>query len=362
VRRIKWAENVVADESRRFLRHSRFRNQRIDELVELPIDGDGAKNEGVFGVCQIASSVSTRSVRRPDMPMLPIDWRNRSMTERSNDPQTSVPACYRHSDRVTRLQCSQCGRPICTECSTDAAVGQRCPECVRSQGTTRVIRGRNLVGNPTFQTSPVSFSIIAITVTIFVLGLVSPEAQNELFQRLAMANFLVEAGDWWRVLTVTLLHGSLAHIFFNMYALYIFGPRLEQQVGSLPFAALWLASAAGGSAASFFFGEPDQVAVGASGAIFGLFGAWLYVAWVRRDTPAGRAQLRTFGWLLAINMALPLFIRNIDWRAHLGGLVTGVIVAALWRYFAAAKPNAEQRRSALAAMVFVILMALIVLV
>lgn len=283
------------------------------------------------------------------------------MTDRQNDPQTSAPVCYRHSDRATRLQCSQCGRPICSECSIDAAVGQRCPECVRGQGTTKVVRGRNLMANPTFQTSPVSFSIIAITVAIFVVSLVAPQAEAELFQRLAMANFLVEDGEWWRTLTVTLLHGGIAHIFFNMYALYIFGPRLEQQVGSLPFAALWLASAAGGSAASFFFGEPNQVAVGASGAIFGLFGAWIYVAWVRRDTPAGRAQLTTFGWLLAINLALPLFIPNIDWRAHLGGLLTGMLVAALWRYFAVGKTNAEQRRTALAAAVLVGLMALIIL-
>ncbi len=232
---------------------------------------------------------------------------------------------------------------------------------MRGQGTTRVVRGRTLVGPPTFQTSPVSFSIIAATVAIFVVGVLSPTTQIDLIQNLAMSNALVAQGDWWRILTVTLLHGGLMHVLFNMYALYIFGPSLEQRVGSLPFASMWLASAAGGSAASFFFGAPDQIAVGASGAIFGLFGAWLYVSWVQRNTAAGQARLNMLLTLLVINLALPLFIPNIDWRAHLGGLVTGIVVAALWRVLAAGKPMAEQRRTAIGAAVLVVLLAAVVL-
>jgi membrane associated rhomboid family serine protease len=85
---------------------------------------------------------------------------------------------------------------------------------------------------------------------------------------------------------------------------------------------------AGGLA--FLLSSPGQVAVGASGAIFGLFGAWLAASWVNRDTPQGRAGLSQFGMLLLINLALPLFIPNIAWQAHMGGLVAGLLVGFSW--------------------------------
>lgn len=283
------------------------------------------------------------------------------MTDRHPDPQTSTPVCYRHADRATRLTCSRCGRPICAECSIDAAVGHRCPECVRTEGTTRVVRGRNILANPTFDTSPVSFSIIAFTVAIYLVGALIPQAGDELFRWLAFFTPLVEDGEWWRALTVTLLHAGLIHIGFNMYALYLFGPRLEQQVGSLPFAALWLASAAGGSAASFLLGDPTRPAVGASGAIFGLFGAWIYVSWVQRSTPAGRAQFRTLGILLGLNLVLSFGVRSIDQWAHLGGLAAGLLIAAVWRGLAVGKQRAEVRRTLIASIVLVACLGVVIL-
>ena len=189
---------------------------------------------------------------------------------------------------------------------------------------------------------------MVITAGIFVIGLLSPDAESWLFQTFAQANFLVEAGEWWRIFTAALLHGGMMHVLFNMYALYLFGPRLEQQVGSPAFAALYVATAGTGGMVSYLFGDIQQVSIGASGAIFGLLGAWMFVAWKMRGTPGGRSMFNQLGVLLAINLALPLFVGGIDWRAHLGGLAGGVLIAWLWSVLAVGRPNARTIRTIIA--------------
>jgi membrane associated rhomboid family serine protease len=277
------------------------------------------------------------------------------------DERLETTTSYRHPDRATRLRCSRCGRPICAECSHDAAVGQLCPECARPEGRHRVITARQALAGPSIQTTPVSFSIIAVTVGIFALGFLSTDIEREFLIRFASVNVLIEQGEWWRVLTAAFLHGGLMHIAFNMYALYLFGPRLEMQVGSVPFALLYFASAAGGGAFSYLLGPPNQVAVGASGAIFGLFGAWIYVAWLMRDSAQGRAMFNQLGVLLAINLALPLLVPNIDWRAHVGGLITGVAIAAVWSKVAAGRPDAVRIRTVVAAAFLAGILVLIII-
>jgi membrane associated rhomboid family serine protease len=277
------------------------------------------------------------------------------------DERTGTTVCYRHPDRPTRLACTECERPICVECSRDAAVGQKCPECARPTGRHRVVDARRRIGTPTMATAPVSFGIIIIAVGVFLLGMLSPAFERETVIRFAQFNPAISAGEWWRVLTSAFLHANLTHILFNMYALYLFGPRLEQQVGSIPFAGMYFASAAGGGALSYLLGPANGLSVGASGAIFGLFGAWLFVSYRIRHTPAGRAMFNQLGILLAINMALPLIIRNIDWRAHAGGLLVGVAVAALWAQFAAGKPDAERNRTITAGAVLVLILLAVML-
>lgn len=189
---------------------------------------------------------------------------------------------------------------------------------------------------------------MGITIAIFVAGYASPEWDQTLFRNLAQANFLVEAGEWYRIFTAALLHGSVMHLAFNMYALYLFGPRLEQQVGSPAFLALYVAAAGGGGMVSYALGPLNQISIGASGAIFGLFGAWIFVAWKMRGTPGGKSMFNQLGVLLAINLALPLLVDGIDWRAHLGGLGAGMLIAWLWSLFAVGKPNARMIRTVIA--------------
>jgi membrane associated rhomboid family serine protease len=132
------------------------------------------------------------------------------------------------------------------------------------------------------------------------------------------------------------------HILFNMWALYILGPGIERQVGSAPFAGLYLASALLGSVAYVAFNSGP--AVGASGAVFGLFGAWLASAWKSRNSVAGRAQLQSIGIILGINLLLPLAVPRIAWEAHVGGLIAGFLIAFAWTQIA----RDERTRSAIA--------------
>lgn len=181
---------------------------------------------------------------------------------------------------------------------------------------------------PTWRDAPVTYGLLAVYVVVFgIEQLLGPAAPLTLWG--AQLNDLVLAGEWWRVLTATMLHSGLMHLAFNGYALYLLGPQLERSVGSAAFAGLYVASGLAGGLA-FLVGAPSQAAVGASGAIFGLFGAYLAAAWSHRDTPAGRAGLTQLGVLLLVNLALPLVVPNIAWQAHLGGLVAGLLIGLGW--------------------------------
>jgi membrane associated rhomboid family serine protease len=246
--------------------------------------------------------------------------------------EETLPRCAVHDDRFARRRCPRCDRPVCEECLTSGDGAEVCPWCRRdlAVGATRATPAARPPGRVRRRqaSAPVTFGLLAVYVAVFLLGTATGGTRSPIAIAGAQINALVVAGEWWRVLTATMLHAGVTHLLFNGYALYVLGPQLERGVGSLPFAALYLASGLAGGIA-FLFAAPDQVAVGASGAIFGLFGAWLVAAWANRDTPHGRAGLSQFGLLLAINLALPLFVPNIAWQAHLGGLLVG-LASGLW--------------------------------
>jgi rhomboid protease GluP len=239
--------------------------------------------------------------------------------------------CYRHPDRPTGLSCTECNRPICPACSIDAAVGQRCPECLREAGPQQVITARELVApKASFATSPVTFSIIAVAAGIQVLAFVAQPLWDVLFEAMAMWPPGVSEGEWWRLISVITLHAGLLHVGFNMLITYQLGPQLERQLGSLSFLSLFLATAAAGSAFAFFLGPPFSAGVGASGAVFGLVGAWLAPAVRRRGSAWGRQLLNQLGGLLLINAAIPFFLPRVSWQAHLGGLIAGFVIGWAW--------------------------------
>jgi membrane associated rhomboid family serine protease len=146
-----------------------------------------------------------------------------------------------------------------------------------------------------------------------------------LFEALQLDKLAVADGELWRLWTVTLLHGSLIHLLFNMYALYISGPLVETLYGSRLFLLFYLLCGAAGSVASFVFGG-NTPAVGASGAIFGLFG--LLLAASRAHHPVldrrSRSLVGQLGTLILINLVFGFVVPRIDNAAHIGGLVAGL--------------------------------------
>lgn len=177
-----------------------------------------------------------------------------------------------------------------------------------------------------------TYVLITITLLVFLAQLVpgSPVTDALLY---APAFSLPGSGfpfEPWRMLTVALVHspGLLLHILFNMLALWMFGQQLESAVGAWRFFAIYVLSTLGGSLAVLYLSlfDPDpraltQGVVGASGAVFGLLGAFFVVA---RKLGANTAGIVI---LIAINLGIGLFFRSISWQAHVGGLLAGMLVA-----------------------------------
>ena len=268
--------------------------------------------------------------------------------------EATATTCYRHPDRPTGLSCSTCGRLICVECSRDTPVGQKCPECAAPTGRHQIITARQLN-----RLTPVTQAILYINIGIFLVAYLT--GRTELTLRFGQINQFILAGEWYRMLTAAFLHADPFHIFFNMYALYLFGPQIERQMGSIPFAGLYLSAALAGSAAYLVSGA-GNVAIGASGAIFGLFGAWIGATYRQRHTPAGRALFQRLAVLLAINLALPFVVARIAWEAHVGGLVAGLLIVAAWQRFPGRDARSTNLRtaSALAVGAAAVLIALVV--
>ncbi|GAC1439323.1 MAG: rhomboid family intramembrane serine protease [Mycobacteriales bacterium] len=213
-----------------------------------------------------------------------------------------------------------------------ASVGFQCPDCV-AQGAKTIRQPRTAFGGRvSMQTARVTSVLIGLNVAVFVLSL-GVRNLDLRFGNLALGadpftgqSIGVAQGEYYRLLTSAFLHAGILHILFNMFALAQIGPVLEQSLGRGRYLALYLLSALGGSVAAFVLAPPNQPSVGASGAIFGLFGAY-YVVVRRLGGETGPIVV-----LLVVNLVITFSVPNIDWRAHLGGLLTGAVIATAFAY------------------------------
>ena len=276
--------------------------------------------------------------------------------------QETPPTCYRHPDRETWVSCVRCGRHACPDCLRQAAVGQQCVECVRGAGGQR--QPRTAFGGRAVTNALVTWTLVGINVLIFLIEVAKPNllyAWSMLGTPALTPGGIqvgVVNGQWYRLLTSaftspgTSLSGlGFLDIAFNMWALIVVGPSLEQLLGRVRFLAVYLLSALGG-AVMFYYLEPHGLAAGASGAVFGLFGAWFVVA---RKL---RLDVRWIVTIIAINLAFSLFYRSsIAWQDHVGGLIAGALTTAAFVYAPRKNRTAIQAGAALA-----ILAVLIVLV
>jgi membrane associated rhomboid family serine protease len=256
-------------------------------------------------------------------------------------PPPVIEHCYRHPDVETGVHCTRCGRPICTDCMYPAAVGYRCPECVKEakQEFIRPAQRIGTVGRGWTLTNLILLSLVGVYVLeVAAAGagdLVAGPSVSTLVRLganvglwpppAAFATEGVAFGQFWRLFTAMFLHAGLLHIALNGYALWIVGNVVETEIGRLRFLALYLACGLFASAASYAFGAILIPGVGASGAIFGLFGAFFAYNYSRRQLAFYAARMRQMGMLILLNLVLSFgFSSVIDWRAHLGGLVAGL--------------------------------------
>jgi membrane associated rhomboid family serine protease len=250
-----------------------------------------------------------------------------------------VPVCYRHPDRETYVSCVRCGRYACPDCMRSASVGQQCVDCVGA-GARSTRQATTAFGGRPAANAVVTWTLVAINVAVFLVTWVRPSIVNNL-ELLGRASYTyggaphgVAAGEWYRLITSSFLAPAtglsglgFVDILFNMWALVFVGPSLEGLLGRVRFLAVYLLSAVGGGVMYYFLAPPNNPAVGASGAIFGLFGAWFVVS--RRL----RLDTRGIVMLIAINLALSFFFHNvIAWQDHIGGLLTGALLTAAYAY------------------------------
>ncbi|KLO29054.1 membrane protein [Mycolicibacter heraklionensis] len=240
-----------------------------------------------------------------------------------------MTVCYRHPDRATALRCTRCDRYICGDCMRSAAVGQHCVECAQAGGTPVRRAARPLV-RAASGTPVVTYGLIALSVLAFVAQLSSHELESEL----VLWTPAVADGQIYRLVTSAFLHYGPMHLLLNMWALYVVGPQLEGLLGRVRYSALYLLSALGGSVAVYLLAPITTATAGASGAIFGLFGATLVIG--RRL----RMDVRAVGAVIVVNLIFTFTIPHISWQGHVGGLITGVLVAFAYVY----PPQANRTR------------------
>ena len=265
-----------------------------------------------------------------------VRWIRRHRCRR---PRPRSRHCYRHPDVQTGVHCTRCGRPICPDCMRSAPVGHHCPTCVdEARKEFRQGPGRRIAIANAKATSVTAALLVAIAgvyvLEVFkggagslldgpqTLVLVKMGASVGLFPVTNTEIVGIALGQTWRLVSSMFLHAGLLHLLFNMYALWIFGAVMEDELGRARFALIYfLTGLAAGAASYAFMPEVYIPAVGASGAVFGVFGALVAFNWKRRHTALGAARLRSAIFILLINAFIGFSSGGaIDWRAHAGGL------------------------------------------
>jgi membrane associated rhomboid family serine protease len=252
----------------------------------------------------------------PETPSTYPAWRNIAAARvRAGDLNGALDA-YREADRRAPIE-------------DKAEIANRLGWLSKETGNTRASRRYFARGRGDAPVVTLTLIIVAITSIVSLTALFSSEG-DVLYEWLRLDKPAVADGEYWRLWSVTLLHGDILHLAFNMYALYLAGTIVERWYGPLRYLAFYLACAAAGSTASFVFGG-DVPSVGASGAIFGLFGILLAAGRVHHPVDRqSRALVSQLMFLIVINILFGFASGgSIDNAAHLGGLAAGLWLGAI---------------------------------
>lgn len=257
------------------------------------------------------------------------------------DDNPSAPVCYRHPHKETYVRCARCDRPICPDCMNQASVGWQCPDCVR-EGQKTIRRPRTALGGAIGGSGTVTKTLVGINVLVFLAGLLwvgsaglgslltGGNTPLHLYGALISVPVQVQqggeifivggvaSGDYYRFLTSMFLHYGVIHLLFNMYVLWVIGQYLERELGAVRYLGLYLVSGLGGGVLTYLLAAPNSASAGASGCIFGLFGAMVVV-----NRKLGRDMSGIYV-VLGLNLVITFMVPNISWTGHVGGLVTGL--------------------------------------
>jgi membrane associated rhomboid family serine protease len=272
------------------------------------------------------------------------------------NPPVGVPTSYRHPHRESWIRCQRCDKSICPDCMNDAAVGFQCPDCV-AEGRKSVRQATAAYGGAR-STNPALTSqvLIGINAVIWIAIMATGRYGSWLYQHFALQPtgscresdgsyypFITDSatctsgataqwvlgvhdGAYWQLLTSMFTHVEPWHLGFNMLALWVLGPQLEQVFGRTRFLAIYLLSGLSGSVAVYWLSAEAGSTVGASGAIFGMMGALVIVG-----LKVG-GQLQGLLMWIGINVALTFTLSNVSWQGHFGGLAGGALIAAVIAY------------------------------
>ncbi|HEY7332091.1 MAG TPA: rhomboid family intramembrane serine protease [Candidatus Limnocylindria bacterium] len=257
-----------------------------------------------------------------------LGWRSAAEQHvRNGDLEEAIDA-YREADRRAPAQ-------------ERGAIANRIAWLLKETGHDFAARRQFNRARGAYATFPayVTWALVAANVIVFLAdGLLS---QFTTFDLMSFGGPLVEAGavfgpavadgEWWRLITSAFLHLGLLHLAFNMYALWLFGPIMEQLYGHVEFAVIYVLCALGGSVLTILL-QPESAAAGASGAIFGLFGLAFVVSRRRHLIlgPQARAIISQVGTLLVLNLFITFIAADrISWTGHVGGLLVGALLGLL---------------------------------
>ena len=240
-----------------------------------------------------------------------------------------MSVCYRHSSNEAYVRCQRCERFICPQCQVEAPVGFLCPEdagrtvaaAAAGVANSATVTARRAGRRIARSSAPVTWALIAINAVLWGIQLLVPD-----FTYYLVFSPVVAKLEPWRIITAGFAHdpSNPLHILLNMYSLFILGSALEPMLGRIRFIVLYFVSLAAGSFGFLALASMNNVELGASGAIFGLMGAYFVVL------RALGGQLGQVGSIIAINLVFGFLMPGVAWEVHIGGLIGGVLVAFIY--------------------------------
>ena len=174
---------------------------------------------------------------------------------------------------------------------------------------------------------PVVSSLLALNIVIHLLTLV-PIFGSQLFNYGVHFNLLISEGEYWRLITPIFLHANFAHLLFNMFSLYIFGPELEQLAGKARFLTIYMLAGLVGNVATYLIHDWNYTSVGASGAIYGIFGAFGALVYYTRNFMPQLKQIIIP--IIVIGVIMTFLQPQINVTAHIAGLITGFALGMVY--------------------------------